>query len=615
MMTAIRNLMPATRSAGLYLWKVVLLAVVFVLMLSLSAEAAVPKVDTAVPAPISHYNFDADDNWVTIGGAKLTDSVTIKFDRDIFKVDFAGITIKKDGLGSNIAINTSGNPITITADTLTIPHEEFEANSEYEVHIPAEAVSDVNGGGDKNKAITWYFVTNKANLNGIEPEVAYLGFTPSANSTGVLKDIGNVKVQFKYPIIFNPEDNTVYHNIRVEDSFGNNHTLNSDASIADIITGELGKKTVLNIPIKSLKKGETYTVYIPLGSVRYSAGDSNNRVIFWTFTVEKQPEAESFSFEPSGITFKVGEFPLGPPNFSAGTYPSLADVEKHGTGVNKTIVIAFNDDITPGTGGLNLITISGSPSDPGINPSPSIQGNLLIIKLDRAGSSYETNILRYGTTYTLTIPSTTLADARGGSLTNSPIKFRFETSHSFDNTIVKGTVIELNNIMKKHPPRNIAVQVPKKYILEVQTIHHVKGLLPMDSSSINTQQNLTNIDITADHDAKTIRIITHRGTRDLIRNKNGIFTTGYAGLEADGLTEVTIYALDSYGKLLEKKVMKLEIDGPNPLKVYDFRMDAKLGGTHTLYDLMANSTLLNGILQHFPISQLRNIGVYFPYDW
>jgi hypothetical protein len=246
---------------------------------------------------------------------------------------------------------------------------------------------------------------------------------------------------------------------------------------------------------------------------------------------------------------------------------------------------------------------------------PTIEGNRLIIRLERSNSTYESNILRYGTTYILTIPAGALRDARGGNMTNDMIRFRFETVHNFDNTIIQGSIVELNNIMRRHPPRNIAVVVPQKYILEVQTIHYVRGLVPVPQGVTNTQQNLTNIDIYAHPDVHTIRIDTHRGFRMLNRNKNDIFTTGYAGLEADGLSEITMYNLDRYGKLLEKKVMKLEVDGTNPLKVYNFRMAPNLWGTHTLYNLMANAALLNGILQHFPVSQLRNIGVYFPFDW
>jgi hypothetical protein len=575
-------------------------ALLAAVMFASGLEASTPQVHAVQPAAIAGVALDAPVS-VTFNGA-----VTVPNPAN------SGILIRKDGIGDNLV----NNNITVTVESadpvrhrINIPHGGFAPNSEYQVVIPAGAV---NINGVPNQPIVYYFTT-LANLTTLEPEVAFLGRNPAPNATGVARGIGTITVKFRYPIQF--VGNEHYHNILVQDSLGSIVTANTGAAIAEIVNDNLGRATVLRIPIKELRPDMTYTVEIPLGSLIYQGGVHSHPVISWSFTTEKRPVPETFSFEPSGLAFKIGEFPLGPPNFTAGTFPSLANVERHGVGVNQTVVIAFNDDIVPGPIGLNLITISGSPSDPGINTVPSIEGNRLIIRLERANATFETNILRYGTIYTITIPAGTIGDARGGNLNNDLLRFRFETFHNFDSTIVQGSIVELNNIMRRHPPRNIAVVVPQKYLLEVQTIHHVRGLVPMPQGATNTQQNLTNIDIIAHADVHAIRIDTHRGFRMLSRNKNGIFTTGYAGLEADGLSEITMYALDRYGKLLEKKLMKLEVEGTNPLKVYNFRIAANLVGTHSLYNLMANSTLLNGILQHFPVSQLRNIGVYFPFDW
>ncbi|WP_199616790.1 hypothetical protein [Paenibacillus alkalitolerans] len=216
-------------------------------------------------------------------------------------------------------------------------------------------------------------------------------------------------------------------------------------------------------------------------------------------------------------------------------------------------------------------------------------------------------------TYATSAAAATGATNAKYPLKNDSVTIKFSTFRDFKATLIDpqtATIANINNtILSIEPPRRIAVVVPKSYIKNIETIHYVQGLVPSMQGN-----NLTNIDITADIDVAKIVVTSNRGPRILTNKINNVFTAGYSGLEADGLTEVKLQAFDKYGQILEERNFKLGVDGTNPVKNDYMPKESKaLGKTYTLYELMADPKLFAEILQHYPVSRLSELGIFLPY--
>lgn len=182
--------------------------------------------------------------------------------------------------------------------------------------------------------------------------------------------------------------------------------------------------------------------------------------------------------------------------------------------------------------------------------------------------------------------------------------------------------VAINQILKNNAPRDIQIVVPTLYVNQIRTIHKYEGLLPEERRS----PNLTNIDIEALDDVARVDL-TVTGPfmgvldRKLERHSEGVFTTGQAGLGAEGFMEgqheIEIVAMDEFGRNLEEKKFKLKVnDAQNDFTRDDYVDNEEVaeifGQTYSLLNLMEDGALLESIISKMRVEELDRIGVYYP---
>lgn len=100
-----------------------------------------------------YVDFPAAETLAPLDGAEdvaVGSTVSILFDKDVVEVDLIGITIEADTPVTGISPSLAGR-------TITIAHDAF-ANAElHTVTIPADAVRNAHGLG--NREIVWSFTT------------------------------------------------------------------------------------------------------------------------------------------------------------------------------------------------------------------------------------------------------------------------------------------------------------------------------------------------------------------------------------------------------------------------------------------------------------------------
>lgn len=100
-----------------------------------------------------YTDFPAEETLAPADGAEdvvVDATVSIEFDKDVTEADFTGITIDAE-------TPVTGVNATLANRAITIAHDAF-ANSElHTVTIPADAVRNTHGLG--NREITWSFTT------------------------------------------------------------------------------------------------------------------------------------------------------------------------------------------------------------------------------------------------------------------------------------------------------------------------------------------------------------------------------------------------------------------------------------------------------------------------
>ena len=466
----------------------------------------------------------------------------------------------------------------------------LEAEKRYEVYIVAEDASPAKNLQDTT--IRLVIEREPPTLQAQQP------FSPIANATGVIAQLqGAINVYFSEPIT-KAVDFDSAESIKIIDlDTGDNLFIAGSERISS---------NVLSFSYRPLRPNAIYTVIIAPKTVRKVFGGPNPDLITWTFSTERKPEPFSFSFEPGGHTFPLtSPFGMTPDFATQYRISELLGVQKLGVRTNQTLAVDFMNPIRIVDPASPNITIIGSPFHiPAIDVSV-INDTRLVIRFNPAGGDA---FLNPSTRYTLQIEPGALQDMdRGGSFSyNEEITIEFMTADGFKTSLLDATVQEINTrILNKYSAVNIAVDVPKIYITSIETIHHQQGLIPGEIAP-----HLSHIDIMADDDVASIRLQTARGIRHLDHRVGGKFSATFAGLAGD-ISEITILAYDEFGKLLEERSFRLG----TALLQNDYipEITETFGRRWSLYDLMADTAILEEILTHIPVSQLDRIGIFYPF--
>lgn len=372
----------------------------------------------------------------------------------------------------------------------------------------------------------------------------------------------------------------------------------------------------LTVYYKSLNPTQQYTLVIDPGEIERT--DSNvpgafnaslSNIVFYT---EKRPSLINVFFNPGSepVNFDRSPFYMANTN-PIYQIPDLIGVNKIGVGVNQALILSFDDKIKLADDILSKIKVDRSPyhSDLRYTAELSDTGMDLLITFD---TDHPDRMLNFNTKYTVTIESGAISDAYGGEHSeNETIQIIFKTVDGFSNAFLNSTAQDLNNgIFRDYSTHNIAIKVPKVYIKQLETIHYRNGFIPDEQIA----PNLTNIDIDADEDVAYIKVVTNRGVRPKVyRSSNNKFSVAFAGLNAD-ISNIEIYAYDSYGKILESRSFKLQgAPGAEYKNDYVPEITDVFGKTISFYDLMKDPTLLQQIIEQIPLSELDRIGVFYPY--
>lgn len=182
-----------------------------------------------------------------------------------------------------------------------------------------------------------------------------------------------------------------------------------------------------------------------------------------------------------------------------------------------------------------------------------------------------------------------------------------------------GNAADINNkIFKNNPPRDIIVHVPQMYLEEIKTLHRFDGIVEGEQ-----RPHLTNIDILANNGVSRLKVNfnnqeQHRRDLEWRSDVKG-FTMGQAGIDAveeelgETADKFELKAYNTSGRLLETRRFPLLINKEgNPLYTgYLPKPDKVFGQRTTLYELMADSKLLETIMHRIPVGELDSLGITY----
>ncbi|QHE53617.1 Ig-like domain-containing protein [Pontibacillus sp. HMF3514] len=465
-----------------------------------------------------------------------------------------------------------------------------------EIRFSTDSFTQIKDGFGYDNTKTGFYVTGTP--SNIQTEWNY--------TRGVLSgNLGDVTIRFDSNISLT--DNG--EGIKILDTLTNENYLTGTPNVSN------GNELIIDF--KPLKPNRQYFVHIPDGAVatetnEYGLGEFNSdvfdRLIFYT---EKKPSVVSAYFSPGSDHFDPDSSPFRMSS-SDEIYriPELIGVNKIGVGVNQALVIQFDDKIS----NLNTgkVSVTTNPVNPDLNYSAEINEDNPTELLITFDTSHPDRLLEYNTKYTVTIESGALKDRYGGGVysENDKMIFKFKTADGFNNAFMRKTAQELNSGILQTPSENIAIDIPKIYIQQLETIHYRDGLI----SDERTAPNLTNIKIDAEEDVEKISVVTDRGVRpNLTRGAGGQFSTTFAGLNAD-VTDIEITAYDAYGKVLERRSFRLQgAPGSEFKNDYVPEITDNFGKIVSLYELMKDPEIMEDVLEQIPVSELDRIGVFQPY--
>lgn len=178
-----------------------------------------------------------------------------------------------------------------------------------------------------------------------------------------------------------------------------------------------------------------------------------------------------------------------------------------------------------------------------------------------------------------------------------------------------------NNVFKYNAPRDVYVHVPKVFITGIETIHRYQGVIPDQIGPA-----LSNIDIYADEEAARLKVefgtlFGSQYSRDIMRREDiEGFSMGQAGInqitdnQSETASEFTLRTYNEYGRFLEERKFRLKVADPKKDYIINDYVTVSpeiFGQAYSLYDLMADKTLLESIVTHIPVSQLDTLGITY----
>ncbi|MBA2175506.1 hypothetical protein H0266_11435 [Halobacillus locisalis] len=379
--------------------------------------------------------------------------------------------------------------------------------------------------------------------------------------------------------------------------------------------------SILEIPFVALDPGKEYYVSIPAGSLaldtgtfglgQLNLGNEFNQIIFFT---EKKPEIASTFFNPGNDTFdhNYSPFSLNPTD-DIYRIPELVGINKLGVGLNQQLVVSFRDKIELNGNPDGKLQISSSGDNRNLTATASINENRpneLIITIKHGDNNQK--LLRPDVIYELVIEPGIVKDHYGGGAfaESSTINVDFKTADGFKNAFLDKSSYELNSGLLQTPSHNIAIDVPKVYIRNVETIHYRQGLAP----DAQVAPNITNVDVEADPDVAYLTVTTNQDERSMLeRGANGKFTATFAGLSSN-VTQLEITAYDVNENELVTRIFRLQgAPGSEFKNDYVPEITDVFGKRISLYELMQQPDLMRQVLEQIPVSELDRIGVLEPF--
>ncbi|MCA0971505.1 hypothetical protein LCM20_12940 [Halobacillus litoralis] len=425
---------------------------------------------------------------------------------------------------------------------------------------------------------------------------------------------GSVSVRFDNDIKLTPRGQ---EQIQILDSEGNDYRY-YEAFNRGISDGG----SVLEIEYEALDPNKEYYVSIPAGSLATEVGNDNglgqfnlgnefNKLIFYT---EKKPTIATTFFNPGNETFDhtFSPFSLNPSN-DIYRIPELVGVNKLGVGLNQQLILNFQDAIILNGNPNSKLEIDSSGSNRNLSATATVnesRPNELIITVQHGLDNQ--NLLRPDTIYDLVIQPGIVKDRFGGSSysESDTIEVSFKTADGFKNAFLDKSAYELNSGLLQTPSHNIAIDVPKVFIRNVETIHYRQGLAP----DAQVAPNLTNVDVEADADVEYLTVSTNQDERRMLeRGANGKFTATFAGLSSN-VTQLEITAYDVNENELVTRVFRLQgAPGSEFNNEYVPEITDIFGERVSLYELMQQPDLMRQVLEQIPVSELDRIGVLEPF--
>ncbi|MGE5416356.1 MAG: Ig-like domain-containing protein [Acidobacteriota bacterium] len=290
----------------------------------------------------------------------LGQTITVVFSKNVqASTNYIGITLV-DPSNAQVALTKS-----ISNSTLTLTHANLAETTTFTLTIPAGAVKDMSG-NDLAVATIVKFTT--ADISA--PVVA--STDPANNATGVLVTKPAI-ITFNEPIT----SSTAYGSITMKTSSGTSLT------ITKTISGNQ-----LSIKPSSTLAGTTiYKITIPASAVKDSANHNFAASYVLTFTTEDKTAPKMSSSSPA--------------NSATGVLTS------------KTITVTFSENVQQGTAYSNIVLKDSAGAT--VTVTKSISGAVLTID--------PVSNLKTKTTYTLTIPASSIKDMNNNNFAGTTIKF------------------------------------------------------------------------------------------------------------------------------------------------------------------------------------------------
>lgn len=242
------------------------------------------QVEAATSAPVIASTYPAN------GATAVPSNVNLKitFDEAVVKGSSAAyIHVRRvdtneeintiSATSSNVSLSSSGYVATITMPTT------LTAGVSYYVRIDQGAFVNVSNGANfdgLNDATVWRFTVSAADVT---VPVAST-FTPANNATGVSLTTA-LTITFSEPVY------AASGNITITRSSGDTQSIDVGSSS---VSGS-GTSTITIVPNTQLQASSTYTVSIPSGAFKDSAGNSYSGTSTWKFTTAQPPMTVSYT--------------------------------------------------------------------------------------------------------------------------------------------------------------------------------------------------------------------------------------------------------------------------------------------------------------------------------